>query len=442
MLENKRQRSIAVLLILIIGFLLRFYASFSVPLLNDEKDKVLFSQEISFAKDNIKLPMGSEKTENPPLLPYLMKISTLLFGVNTLSVRLPNIIFGTLTLLVVYLLVKENINVTTALLTMALMSLSQFYISNSRHIEENGLILFFASCTLLFMQRAIIKHNKKALWAAALFFGLALLTKETAIVWLPVIIFYVFFDQENKKIFGKRDLFGFILIIILITAPNILWNINNAYSDYQAYSQKIAFLSFSLVPVALFLGEIITAFSFSLDDTMLRYITSEEFPFFDWLMGLLCIVGAIYFMRIKKNRFELLLLWLFCFNFIFFTLMRPDTLGEFPPMVFPEKPYVPFHLDNFWWASLSAIPGFILAASMLVRLSKQYKCSRYIIPLFLIYFVFNSIQFINFPANCFLPRDSIRVEALQRTAKEYTIIGEYDKALKVNAFVKKHYPNY
>jgi len=106
--KNKKQEFAVVLLIVIIGFLLRFYASFSVPLLNDEKDKISFSQEISFAKDNIKLPMGNEKTENPPLLPYLMKISTLLFGVNTLSVRLPNIIFGTLILLVIYFLVKEN----------------------------------------------------------------------------------------------------------------------------------------------------------------------------------------------------------------------------------------------------------------------------------------------------------------------------------------------
>jgi hypothetical protein len=252
----------------------------------------------------------------------------------------------------------------------------------------------------------------------------------------------VFFDPENKKVFGGRDLFIFISIIILIMAPSILWNINNAYSDFDAYAQKIDFLSPSLVPTALFLGEIISAGSFGLDDRMLRYITSEEFPFLNWLMGLLCITGVIYFMRIKKNRFELLLLWLFCFSFIFFSLVRPDTLGEFPPMVWPEKPYMQFHLDNFWWASLSAIPGMILAAAMLVRLCSQYKRIRLIIPLLLAYFIFNSIQFVTFPANCFIPRDSIRVEALQRAAKEYTITGEHDKASKVHSYAKKRYPEF
>jgi len=439
--KNKRQELTVVLLIIIIGFLFRLYASFNVPFSDQEIEKIAFAHEINFTKSNVTLPMGSQVTENPPLLPYLMKISFLLFGESKLSAQLPNIVLGTLLLFIIYLLVKENLNITVALLTLVLMSFSQYCISNARHAEENGIILFFAGCVLLFIQRALIFRKKYFLWLAGLFMGFGLLTKGTMITWLPVIIFYVFLDPAQKKIFNKRDLLIFVLIIAMIMLPNILWNMNNGYMDYLAYSRKIDFLFPSLVPMVLFLGEIIIVGSTHLDDVMVNYMTSPEFPFFDWLMGLICVAGAIYFLRIEKNRFIVLLLWLFYFNFVFYSSVRPDTLGEFPAWVWPNKPYIPFHFDNFWWAGLSAIPGIILAAAMLVRLSKHYKCIQYIIPVMLIYFIINAIQFINFPANCFIPRDSVRAEALKKTAKEYTLIGEHDKALKVSAYTKKHYPN-
>jgi len=440
--KNKRQEFAVVLPIIIIGFLIRLYASFNVPFIDQEIDKVAFAHEINFTKSNVVLPMGSHLTENPPLLPYMMKFCFLLFGDSKLSAQLPNIVLGTLLLLIIYLLVRENLNITVALLTLVLMSFSQYYISNARHAEENGIILFFAGCVLLFIQKALLLRKKYFLWLAGFFMGFGLLTKGTMITWLPVILFYVFLDPTHKKIFNKRDLLFFVLIIAMIMLPSILWNLNNNYMDYMAYSNKVDFLVPSLVPTVLFLGEIIIAGSSHIDDVMVNYMSSPEFPFIDWLMGLICVAGAVYFLRIEKKRFVVLLLWLFYFNFVFYSLVRPDTLGEFPLWVWPSKPYIPFHFDNFWWAGLSVIPGFILAAAMLVRLSKQYKCVRYIIPVLIIYFIFNSIKFINFPANYFIPRDSVRVEALQKTAKEYTIMGEHDKALKVNAFVKKHYPDY
>lgn len=202
--SNKKREYTAAFIIIVIGFALRLYASSSVPLIFDEHEKIAFIHEIHFDYKNLSLPLGSEVTHNPPFLPYLIKLSTLIMGENNLALRLPSVILGTLTLLIIFLLVRENLNQKTAMLVLTLMSLSQFCIGSTRIAWEEGLLLFFASCTLLFTQKAINTPRKSFLWLTAVFMGIGLFVKGTMITLLPVIVFYIFFYTPHKKNLSKK----------------------------------------------------------------------------------------------------------------------------------------------------------------------------------------------------------------------------------------------
>jgi len=427
--RNKKREYSAAAVIIAIGFALRLYASSTVPLTHDEYENIAFVSEISFEKENLSLPLGSNITHNPPLMPYMIKLSTFLFGDNNIALRLPSVILGTLTLLVIFLLVRDNLNQKIALLTLIFISLSQFAIGFTRIAREDGILLFFASCVLLFTQKAINCQKKSFLWLTALFIGLGLLTKGTMITLLPIIILYIFFHSQNKDIFQKRSLPIFLLIIILINVPTIFWNIFNGYPNYIFYSNEADLLFFSLTPITLFLGEILVAGLYFIDDHMLRLITSYEYPFLSWLTGLISMIAGFYVLKIRKTKFITLLIWLYYFNFIFFMLIRPRSGGGYP-----------IHFDNFWWATISVIPGFIFAAIMLYDLNKRYKHTKYLTLLIIFYMGINAIQFVNFPANCFIPRESIRKEELKLTAENYANSGKEDKALHVYQYMTKHYP--
>jgi len=125
-----------------------------------------------------------------------------------------------------------------------------------------------------------------------------------------------------------------------------------------------------------------------------------------------------------------LLQWVFCFNFILISFVQSKTGGGYY-----------FHLDNFWWAGTLVIPGLILGSAMLIELSRRYKMAKLILPFIIVYFIINSFVFVRFPANCFVPRDTLKVKELYHTAEDYAQEGEMGKALKVNKYIAKHYPN-
>ncbi len=123
-----------------------------------------------------------------------------------------------------------------------------------------------------------------------------------------------------------------------------------------------------------------------------------------------------------------LLIWLFYFNFIFFTFTRPRSGGGYL-----------FHLDNFWWATITIIPGFIFASIMLLDLNYRYKKTKIFTFFIILYSIFNSIHFVQFPANCFIPRKSLQRYELMRTAQDFENIGKKNEATTRRLYIKNHY---
>lgn len=414
-------------MVVLIGFLMRFYAAANVPIIHTEIEKLTVIQQIHFCWPCLQLPLGSAVTHNPLLLPYLMKISLLVFGGSALAARLPFVVLGTLTLPVLYFLIKKYFNQRAALISLFFLAFSNFHIGYTRIASESGILLFFTTCIMfLTLEARNSKNQVYLLWTSA-FLGLGCLAKLTILTILPPIIYFLFLDSKTRGAFFRKDFFIFMFIVTLANLPNLYWNVQSGYANYYSYVRKIDFLSFSLVPWVLFLGEFIVAGMRRFDDSFFYLISSWEFPFLNWLMGLLCLSGVIYFLRNKKNDLIRLSLAIFIFNFILFSLVRPRTGGG-----------AYFHLDNFWWAIASVIPGFILAAAMLADLMERYKIVRIVMPIMIIYFVINSFSFVNFPANCYVPRRSMQAKELWRSWEIYSQNNEAAKAQKVLIYMKRH----
>ncbi len=102
----------------------------------------------------------------PPLAIYLTVPSVAIFGLNEFSVRLPSALFGTLTIVLTYFLVKELFkkNQSLALLSSALLAVSPWHINLSRAGFEATIALFF----VVFGTWLILKaQNQPRLWPFA-----------------------------------------------------------------------------------------------------------------------------------------------------------------------------------------------------------------------------------------------------------------------------------
>lgn len=101
---------------------------------------------------------------HPALAQLLLFLWTTLFGITEVSVRLPFVLFGVATLIVVFLVSKEWFNKNTALLTIAAMAGLQFFIMYSQLARPYSPGLFFTWVAALYWTK-IIKGRKSYLYA-------------------------------------------------------------------------------------------------------------------------------------------------------------------------------------------------------------------------------------------------------------------------------------
>jgi len=421
------KETLIVCLIVFIGFVLRFYAATTVPLVHDEYEKISVLNKISFSSKNFSIPFGDTLTHNPTLLPILMKLSTLIFGISNLAYRIPSIILGTLTLPIFYVLIKQSTNRSTATTALIFLSFSQYAIGGTRIVWEDGILLFFTSLILLFIQKALRKKKPPYLWLAAITFGIGLHIKITLLTLAPPVILYVFFYSKHKKIFPKTHLALFLMIIVSINVPHIAWNFTNNNTNYTAYAQEAKTFQFSLVPYTLFLGEIFTSLP-HLSEQQLFFLTSFEYPFMDAILGSLCFFAAFYIWMLKRTPFTNFLILFYYSHLIFLSFLYPKSGGG-----------APLHFDNFWWAGIMIIPGIVFAAIVIDHFNGKHPKTKILTYSLICYLFYNAIHFVSFPANCFLPNKNMQLKELQQTARYYLHHNQFKKQAQVLSYIEKHY---
>ncbi len=161
-----------------------------------------------------------------PLYTYLTIPSVLILGLNEFAIRLPNALFGAISVLGLYFLVIELCksfkfdgihDKKLALLSSFILAVSPWHIMLSRGAFESNLTVFFMTFGLLFFFKALT--NSKFQVLSALFFGLNLFTYHSArLLTLPV-VFYLIFLFRRQILKSKHFLIsGSVLLAFLAVA--------------------------------------------------------------------------------------------------------------------------------------------------------------------------------------------------------------------------------
>ncbi len=177
----------------------------------------------------------------PALYTYLTIPFVKVFGLNVLAVRLPSAIFGILTVLTGYFLVKELFgNRKIAFATMFLLAISPWHIQFSRIAFESNVGLAFN----VFAIFLFLKGLKKPwlLLFSAFIAGLNFYTYQSEKVFTPLIFLalLIIFRKEVVAI-SKKYLFAAAFIALVITLPMIGFMITDKAALSRA--QGVSFFS-------------------------------------------------------------------------------------------------------------------------------------------------------------------------------------------------------
>lgn len=214
--------------ILILGAILRYLAANNVTIIADEM--VHGPQSINFLSTNKIGHMIQSVSWR-----YLNDIVFHIAGVTMFTTRFLSFFFGTLTIVLVYLIGKMLFNKRIALISSFLFTISVFSLRYTL-IEMDESMIFFVLLGIYFFIKKLKEENKISI-LSAVFFGAALPIKTIAsffVVGIFVFMLATLIADKNRKAFLKDNLFRIIffsLIILLFTSPLLV-------SNYLLYKDK------------------------------------------------------------------------------------------------------------------------------------------------------------------------------------------------------------
>ena len=179
----------------------------------------------------------------PPVTSWISWLIHLL-GSGEFWVKFFPVLFGTLTIIVVWKIIEElNGNLfarvigSLALLFSVLLRINLLY-------QPNSLDIFFWTLTYFTIIKYINTSNARWLYAAAIAIGFGFLSKYNIAFLVIGLLIGLLLNQ--RKIFKERSLYLAALIVVIIIFPNILWQIKN---DFPTLHQLNELSSSQLVNV-------------------------------------------------------------------------------------------------------------------------------------------------------------------------------------------------
>ncbi len=241
--------------ILLVAVILRFYKLGIIPSGLDWDEVSNAYNAYSILKTghdeyNNFLPLYNRSFDDykPPLYMYLEVPSVAFFGLTPFAARLPSALLGSLSTIVIYLLIKrlfkkENL----ALVAMALAAISPWQLQFSRVGFEANIGLFTTVASFTFLLYSLVfdkeKVSKKKIIAfllSAIFFGLSFYSYHAERIFVPLLFLatVAIYKKELLK-FPKKYLAAFVLLGIIVVTPFFIFSPRQAISQrFQETSSK------------------------------------------------------------------------------------------------------------------------------------------------------------------------------------------------------------
>ena len=219
------------LLLLLLGCVLRLYGLGALPggLNQDEASAgyeawALLHSGIDRCGDPWPVLFTAWGSGQNVLMSYLAMPGIALFGLSALSVRLPNAIFGCLTLPVMWLLARRTRGESFGLTALGLLAVNPWHIMACRWGLESNLLPFFLLLGILLTAEA--EERPWSLVGAAVSFALAVYAYGTAFFFLPP--FLLLAVIRLRRALRPASFFTALGVFALLVLPVALCQLRNA----------------------------------------------------------------------------------------------------------------------------------------------------------------------------------------------------------------------
>src|SRR5499433_3745291 len=170
--------------------------------------------------------------DHPPMVAWLIWLSTTIFGKSEFSVRLPAYICWLLAAVFMFRLTLNLYDRPAAFRAVLLLAVLPIYFGLGFFMTPDApLYAAWAGC-LYFLERALIAQNSRAWWGIGICMGLGMLSKYTmALLGLGTLVFQLI-DWQARRWFLRPEPYIAAIMSVIIFSPVFLWNVRNGWVSF------------------------------------------------------------------------------------------------------------------------------------------------------------------------------------------------------------------
>ncbi|MCC6931899.1 MAG: glycosyltransferase family 39 protein [Deltaproteobacteria bacterium] len=164
-----------------------------------------------------------------PVVAFLIYLSCQIFGDTIFAVRLPALLLFSIFSWLFHSFVKKNYGAYAALIAFLILRTLPIFMVQAFAMTTDTPVALFWLLALIYFHSATIKGRALAWLPGFFFLGLAVLSKYTAMIMLPMIVAYCLFSGSLRNQLKNRFFLLGMVILLTLIAPLLYWNMAHGW---------------------------------------------------------------------------------------------------------------------------------------------------------------------------------------------------------------------
>ncbi len=170
--------------------------------------------------------------DHPPMLSWIIWLSTTLLGNTEFAVRIGAYICWLISSVFIFELTRNLFDKSTAFRSLILLAILPIFFGTGFVMTPDAPLIACWAGALFFLERALIGEQHTAWWGVGVCMGLGMLSKYTIALLAPSTILFLLVDSRSRKWFYSPKPYMAAVVALLLFSPVILWNLNNDWASF------------------------------------------------------------------------------------------------------------------------------------------------------------------------------------------------------------------
>lgn len=170
--------------------------------------------------------------DHPPMVAWLIWLSTAIFGRNEFAVRLPALLSWLVAAFFIFRLTLNLFDRSSAYRSTILLATLPIYFGIGCLMTPDAPVYAAWAAALYFFERAFLAHKRSAWLGVGLSLGLGMISKYTIALLVPSALLFILIDRDSRRWLARPEPYAAAVLGLALFSPVLIWNAQHDWVSF------------------------------------------------------------------------------------------------------------------------------------------------------------------------------------------------------------------